>query len=111
MWLLELLLPAAGGDAYEAVVTASGLAEQRIVHRGPIAWPPAAGLAGVRGVVQFVNLVDEERRMAKAGVVGGHPLLVEAARGGAWLPVPAAFRRRERDALSKHDPRSGAIPL
>jgi TonB family protein len=80
MRLLALLLLAAGVDADEAVVAAPGLAEQRIVHREPAAWPPAARLAGVRGVVQFVILVDEEGRVAEADLVSGHPLLVEAAR-------------------------------
>ncbi len=62
------------------MVLAPGLAEQRIVHREPAAWPHAARLARVHGVVQFVILVDEEGRVAEAGLVSGHPLLVDAAR-------------------------------
>jgi TonB family protein len=79
-WLLALLMLAAGGPVDEAVVVAPGLAEQRIVHREPAAWPHAARLAGVRGVVRFSILVDEEGRVAAADLVSGHPLLVEAAR-------------------------------
>lgn len=64
----------------QSLVVPPSAAEMLLIRRAPVALPPEALQLGIRGRVRFTMYVRADGRVESAYLLGGHPLLVEAAR-------------------------------
>ena len=88
--------PVRAGPAAKPVPVPPTVLRSRLIHQAAPAYPVLAKAAGVQGEVTLRVLVDETGRVAEVAVLGGHALLVEAARQAVaqWRYSPTLVNGR-----------------
>jgi len=66
------------------------VAEANLIGRVEPVYPQQAKAARLQGVVEFTIIIDEQGHVTEVKLVGGHPLLVNAAREAVtqWVYRP-----------------------
>ena len=82
----------AGLFAWTSRAQAGGGAERRLVDKVPAVYPEVAKRNHIRGVVKLEVVVREDGRVKSAKVLGGNPVLINAATDAVrkWRFEPAS---------------------
>jgi Tfp pilus assembly protein PilF len=96
---------AASGQTPQRIAIGGSVQESKLVNRTPPVYPPLALQMKLSGVVHFAAVIGADGRVVDLQAVGGHPLLIPAARDAAqqWVYQPTLLNGKPVEVATQID--------